>query len=152
GYYPGRGYLGDTAEVAVYNRVLSRAEVYQVEQYLSSRYNISLTAQGGAPIAGLRGSDLTDVGDNGNKAAYVSGVNRAGFDADFFGNNKANFGATEAAFNVFDNVVGNPGGNQKWCCDSADVPGGLFVGADFRNTLPSGKAIVLTSFTLSSDN
>ena len=149
-YFSGRDYLGDVAEIAVYDRVLSRKERYEVEQFLAAKYALTLAQQNGAPVSGLLGNDLTDLGNNGNEAVY-NGVNLGGFDAVFFGNHEPFFNGAEGAFNVFDNLKG--GTVNKWCCDSADVAGGRFVGADFTSLLPANvKGYVLDRFTLSSDN
>ena len=92
----------------------------------------------GTGTASLVGMDLTDQDDIHDEVAGT------GFDATFFANVEPNFGAAEAAFNVFDNVVG--GGDDKWCCGEADPPFPLIVGATFT------QAYALTSFTLTSSN
>ena len=113
----------------------------------------------------LIGNDLTDVGNNGVEGGYVNGASvppavLSGFDARFFASSEANFGGGENAFNVFDNLTG--GGNEKWCCEGAagdpnfNGPGngiGVFVGADFSQTLAPGPlGIVLDRFTLTASN
>ena len=112
---------------------------------------VSSPVLGRTILGGLVGNDLTDLGNNGNEAAYAP-PNLAGFDAVFFASNEPQFQGAEAAFNVFDNAVG--GGANKWCCGAGD--GGAFpliVGANFSSTLASGQnRIQLTRFTLTSGN
>ena len=94
----------------------------------------------------LIGGDLTDPENDGAADANTN------YNATFNASVEPNFGPNEAAFNVFDNLVG--GGDNKWCCDS---PGsgpfdsgkgtnGQWVSATFS------QAYVLTRFTLTSGN
>jgi hypothetical protein len=92
----------------------------------------------------LLGNDLTDLGNDGVEANYsVLTGNLGGFDAKFFASDEATFNGTEAAFNVFDNVLG--GGAAKWCCGTTFPQ---IVGADF--TEAQGKAFRLSHFTVTS--
>ena len=108
----------------------------------------------GTGSGSLLGNDLTDLNNVSDGSTYNPPGNLGGFDAVFFGDDEAFFtppGNTEGAFNVFDNIKG--GGQGKWCCSSADAGDGVHVGADFSTTLLSnGGRIVLTRFTLTSDN
>ncbi len=114
----------------------------------------------GTGTASLIGNDLTDLGNNGVEGSYVPGASippavLAGFDARFFASSEAAFGGGENAFNVFDNIAAG-GGNAKWCCESvseATDGSGVFVGADFSQTLAAGSAgIQLNRFTMTSSN
>jgi hypothetical protein len=88
----------------------------------------------GTGTAALVGHDLTDPENDGLPDTDVN------YNATFAASIESNFGAAEAAFNVFDNRLG--GGNDKWCCDP-----NAWVEANF------GKhRYVLTSFTASSGN
>jgi hypothetical protein len=99
-----------------------------------------LTAQAHAVVvrgtgtAALVGHDLTDPENDGLPDSNVN------YNAAFRASVEPNFGADEAAFNVFDNRLG--GGNDKWCCDP-----NAWVEADFGT-----HRYVLTSFTAASGN
>ena len=99
-------------------------------------------------LPGLLGGDLTDIGDNGVEASYAPPT-LAGFDAEFFANDKPGFGGTKDAFNVFDNINDRDvDPNYKW---TATVGSGGFpkiVGAH-KFTSIAGP-IELTHFTLTS--
>lgn len=43
GLCPNRGWAGDIAEVIIYNRALSDAEIYSIERYLSIKYHIRVS-------------------------------------------------------------------------------------------------------------
>jgi hypothetical protein len=88
----------------------------------------------------LIGSDLTDPENNGDPEANL------GYNAIFASSEEPAFGGAEAAFNVFDNLVG--GGNNKWCCgDQNNFPTNpIWVQATFS------QAFVLGKFTLTSGN
>ena len=92
----------------------------------------------GTGTGALVGGDLTDPENNGDQAGNNYNV------VTFFADQEASFGGGEAAFNVFDNVVG--GGDDKWCC--GNTPGGFphFVG--FQLAQPQ----VLNKFTITSGN
>ena len=65
----------------------------------------------------------------------------AGFDATFFSSDESAFGVGEAAFNVFDNLLGPF--DDKWCCGT-NFP--QIVGAEFEDSYR------LTHFTVASAN
>lgn len=128
------------------------------EQLETRRLLVTNLGTGGGSLIG---NDLTDLGNNGIEGSYVNPPvtlpgDLGGFDAVFFGDDEPNFNPpnNEGAFNVFDNLKG--GGQNKWCCNSANAGDGVHVGADFTNTLlaglPAGAGIVLTHFTITSDN
>lgn len=107
----------------------------------------------------LIGNDLTDLGNNGVQGSYVNGASvppavLAGFDARFFASSEQGFNGGERAFDVFDNLTG--GGDNKWCCEGvseATDGSGVFVGADFSQTLAQGAtSIVLDRFTMTTSN
>jgi hypothetical protein len=94
------------------------------------------------------GNDATDPEGDGDEACVINGGSplQCGFAATFSSNDEPGFsdgstGASETAFNVFDNLV--LAGNDKWCCDppasGADDPlttgedesGSLYVQAEF---------------------
>src|SRR3954462_10609841 len=60
-------------------------------------------------LSGLRGGDLTDPENNGDPE------NNVNYNAIFAASEEPNFGGSEGAFNVFDNLASG-GGNNKWCC------------------------------------
>ena len=94
----------------------------------------------GVGTQALIGGDSTDPENDGDPDRDIN------YNAVFFGNDEANFGEGEAAFNVFDNQLG--AGNQKWCCGSGDRlrTTGMIVGARFDH--PG----VLRQFTVASSN
>jgi len=100
----------------------------------------------GTGTASLLGNDLTDLNNDGVEATYAPPANFGGFDATFFSSDEPGFEGAEAAYNVFDNVLGP--GNAKWCCGTVFPQ---IVGADFREAQPD-KAFRLTHFTVSSAN
>ncbi len=89
----------------------------------------------------LLGGDLTDPENDGDPQADIN------YNATFAASEEAAFGAGEAAFNVFDNLVG--GGDDKWCCGdgaTAFPTNPLWVSATFD------EPVQLTHFTISSAN
>jgi hypothetical protein len=100
----------------------------------------------GTGTTALLGNDLTDPENDGVESLYAPPADFGGFEATFFSSDEPGFEGAEAAFNVFDNMLGE--GNAKWCCGTAFPQ---IVGADFRETQP-GKAFRLTHFTVSSAN
>ncbi len=86
--------------------------------------------------------DLTDVDNDGVEGLYMPPDNLGGFDATFFSSDEPGFGGAEAAYNVFDNVLGPS--NDKWCCGTVFPQ---IVGADFGE-----RTFYLTHFTVSSAN
>ncbi len=93
----------------------------------------------GVGTVALVGGDLTDPENDGAPDANTN------YNAVFAASEEAAFGTGEAAFNVFDNLVG--GGTSKWCCGDG-VTGfptnPLWVSATFP------EPYVLTSFTITS--
>ncbi len=89
--------------------------------------------------AALGGHDLTDPEDDGDPETNTN------YNATFSSSEEPGFGGSEAAFNVFDNRVGNTG-NDKWCCgDQNNFPTNpISIDATFA------APIVLRHFTLTS--
>ncbi|MCB1096901.1 MAG: hypothetical protein KDN22_15105 [Verrucomicrobiae bacterium] len=98
----------------------------------------------GVPTLGteLLGMDLTDPEDDGDPDL------NDGYNAVFDSSEEADFGTGEAAFNVFDNVLG--GGDNKWCCGDLGDP--QFPEEPIWITATFEDPIVLTHFTISSAN
>lgn len=95
----------------------------------------------GTGTAALRGGDLTDPENNGDPE------NNVNYNATFNASEEPNFGGSEGAFNVFDNLVSG-GGNNKFCCgDQNNFPTNpITIDATFAT------AQVLRSFTVASGN
>jgi hypothetical protein len=106
----------------------------------NSRTEAATVLGAGSTAAGdfLLGNDLTDPENDG--APDLD----SGYNATFSGNEEANFGGGEGAFNIFDNRVG--GGNDKWCCGSGGANLPFWVDATFP--LP----VVMSHFTLTNGN
>ena len=65
GYYTGREYKGDVAEVIIYNRALTSLEQNQVGYYLASKYNVATSYSPPGPEINVKGNgqSISD-GDN----------------------------------------------------------------------------------------
>lgn len=88
------------------------------EKLAGTQLDNSASTPGGLIVSnagGLLGSDLTDP-ENDINDSTPAGANFNWVSAS--ASSKPDFGANEAAFNVFDNKVG--GGEMKWCCDGAN--------------------------------
>src|SRR6476620_11911534 len=108
---------------------------------LLSAANFSLASSvRGIGTAALRGGDLTDPENNGDPE------NNINYNATFAASEEPNFGGSEGAFNVFDNLAG--GGNNKFCCgDQNNFPvNPITIDATFAT------AVVLKNFTITSGN
>src|SRR3954467_12183456 len=95
----------------------------------------------GIGTAALRGGDLTDPENNGDPE------NNVNYNATFNDSEEPNFGGSEGALNVFDNLASG-GGNNKFCCgDQNNFPTNpITIDATFAT------AQVLRSFTVTSGN
>ncbi|MCA9170156.1 MAG: hypothetical protein KDB23_20910, partial [Planctomycetales bacterium] len=105
----------------------------------------NMPAQGyeilGTGTESLIGGDLTDPEDDGLPESNI------GYNALFDASDEASFGAGEAAFNVFDNILGP--GNDKWCCGKAN---GMSEEDPSWVQAQLPQRHFLTSFTMSSAN
>src|SRR3954468_1560882 len=128
--------MGENMSKSVLLRVLGLAVVALL---MAPASNASLIR--GKGTAALRGGDLTDPENNGDPE------NNVNYNATFSASEEPNFGGSEGAFNVFDNLV-TGGGNNKWCCgDQNNFPTNpISVDATFP------VAHKLARFTLTSGN
>lgn len=131
-----RGWGGLGAHALVFGKSPSEtAEITLVET------SVTVTSLGiGTEV--LLGGDLTDPENNGNETAGAGDTswNWKSITA----SHEPNFGAAEAAFNIFDNVLG--GGNDKWCCDDPTDAAPVWVAVEFP------RAVSITHFTIASAN
>ncbi len=95
----------------------------------------------GTGTAALLDNDLTDPENDGDDST-PSGT---GFNATLNASNQATF-SNEGAFNVFDNKLSDIAGGSKWCCESVDATGPVWVQASF----PS--AVRIMAFTIANAN
>jgi hypothetical protein len=98
-------------------------------------------------IGGLIGGDLTDPENDGIEGPTIPGVPQtAGTNFNWLSisasseNYFGNFGGSEGAFDIFDNMVG--GGQSKWCCN----------GPPQNATVEFEEPVSLTHFTITSGN
>src|SRR3954468_108741 len=129
--------MGENMSKSVLLRVLGLAVVALL---MAPASNASLIR--GKGTAALRGGDLTDPENNGDPE------NNVNYNATFNASEEPNFGGSEGAFNVFDNLTAG-GGNNKFCCgDQNNFPTNpITIDATF-NVGPQ----VLRSFTITSGN
>jgi hypothetical protein len=96
----------------------------------------------GVGAESLLTSDLTDPQNDGVEADGPTSPtwNWVGITS----SHEPSFDNGEAAFNIFDNLVG--GGNDKWCCDDPTPAAPVWVAVQFANP------VSLTHFTVTSGN
>ena len=109
----------------------------------SSKPAVAILTSLGTGTGALLGGDLTDPEDDGDdrRDPLIPGDDLADRGWDFISavaNEKSSFADHEAAFNIFDNILGP--GQDKWCCNARTI------------TVEFAQAISLTHFTISSAN
>jgi hypothetical protein len=143
----GREFEGEMDDIAIWDRVLSQAEIdflyaNGAGKPLKSIFGVQIDVLGTGAEA-LLGSDLTDPENDGEDAlgaATSPTWNWAGITS----SHEPDFEGGENSFNIFDNKVG--GGNDKWCCDDPTPGSPVWVAVQFANP------VSISHFTVTSGN
>ena len=157
-------YEGDIAEIIAFDRVLNTAEKISIENYLSSKYSISISAAGvdyysfeatqSEDVAGIGRVDASNIKASAGSSSLLQISNIAGLDADneflFFAHNGGNTTWTTnelpvSGLNQIQRIA------REWRLDETGDVGTVTIALDTTDLL-ARPTVAYTRFVLLVDN